>query len=273
MKIDTHQHFWKYHPVKDGWIPDEMSQIRKDFLPKDLNPLLESNDITGCVAVQAAASVDETNFLLKLASRNALILGVVGWVDFTDPDLRVQLKHFSNYPKFKGVRHLLQAYPAEYMLQANFIKGMSIFQEFNLSYDLLVSQDQLPQTIELVKRFPDQKFVLDHMAKPEISNGVSKNWKQLINELAENENVFCKLSGFLTETASFIWEPESFFPFFEVCLQAFGEDRLMYGSDWPVCLAAGKYEDTLENTKRFFSNNEGVLHKVMGHNAVQFYQL
>lgn len=274
MKIDSHQHFWEFDPVKDAWIPDEMSIIRRDFFPGDLQPDLKKNQIFGCVAVQAAPSEEETDFLLDLAAEYNFIKGVVGWVDFTSSDVEDRLGHYTRNPLFKGVRHLLQARPTDFMLKEDYLNGMSIFEKFNLTYDLLVSENQLPETIKLVEKFPDQKFVLDHMAKPNISGGVSSMWKAMITDLAGNQNVYCKLSGFLTETKKLNWKPEDFHPFFEVVDNVFGPDRLMFGSDWPVCLAAGEYQDVVKIVEDFFmGKSEIVLEKVMGQNASKFYQI
>lgn len=274
MRIDSHQHFWKFEKEKDAWIPDEMSVIRKDFLPEDLKPILEENKVKGCVAVQAAPTEEETKFLLSLANKHDFIKGVVGWVDFTKTNVEERLAYFSKDPKFKGVRHLLQAQPPNFMLQSQFLKGMEAFGNFNLTYDLLVLEDQLANTIELVSNFPNQKFVLNHLAKPKVSAGVSKNWKELFLKLGEKKNVTCKLSGLLTETENFSWKPEDFYPFLDLAIDAFGTDRLMFGSDWPVSLAAGKYNDTLEIIEAYLmTKNEIVIEKIMGLNAINFYQL
>ncbi|SKB71337.1 L-fuconolactonase [Salegentibacter holothuriorum] len=274
MRIDSHQHFWKFEKEKDAWIPDEMSVIRKDFFPENLKPVLERNKVDGCVAVQAAPTENETKFLLNLAKEYEFIKGVVGWVDFTGDNVEERLAYFSKDPKFKGVRHLLQAESANYMLQPEFLKGMEAFGNFNLTYDLLVLEDQLANTIELVSNFPNQKFVLNHLAKPNVSKGISKNWKELITKLADKKNVSCKLSGLLTETENFSWKPEDFYPFFDFALEVFGPNRLMFGSDWPVSLAAGQYADTLGIIENFLmTKNEIVIEKIMGLNAINFYQL
>ncbi len=274
MRIDSHQHFWKFDAVKDAWIPDEMWVIRKDFLPQDLRPILEESGVEGCIAVQAAPTENETDFLLSLSNKHDFIKGVVGWVDFTKTDVQKRLAYFSKESKFKGVRHLLQAHPADFMLQPKFLNGMEAFGNFNLTYDLLVLEHQLENTIELVSNFPNQKFVLNHLAKPQVTKGVSESWKKLILKLGSYENVSCKLSGLLTETENFIWKPKSFFPFFEVAFEAFGPDRLLFGSDWPVCLAAGEYYDTIKVIEKYFSaKDEIVIEKIMGLNAAKLYQL
>lgn len=274
MRIDSHQHFWKFEKEKDAWIPSEMSVIRRDFLPEDLKPILKENMVEGCVAVQTAPTEEETKFLLNLANKHDFIKGVVGWVDFTSDNLDERLVYFSKDPKFKGVRHLLQAQPANYILQPEFLKGMEAFGNFNLTYDLLVLEDQLANSIELVSNFPNQKFVLNHLAKPKVSAGVSKNWKDMILKLGEKKNVSCKLSGLLTETENFIWKPEDFYPFLDLAIEAFGTDRLMFGSDWPVSLAAGQYSDTLEIIEGFLlTKKERLLENVLGNNAINIYKL
>lgn len=274
MRIDSHQHFWYYHPEREGWIDDSMAVIRKDFLPQDLKPVLEKNNIEGCVAVEANDSEEESEFLLELAAKNPFIKGVVGWIDLSAENCEERLSYFAENTFFKGIRHTLQAETESFILSENFQNGISQLGKFNLSYDLLVYEHQLAAAIKLVKKFPNQRFVLDHMAKPQISIGPSEQWVSNIRELAGCGNVYCKLSGLVTETTGFNWNFEDFIPFLKVVADAFGQDKLMFGSDWPVCLAAGKYEDTFKIVKDFFSNHgEIVLEKIMGKNAIEFYKL
>lgn len=274
IRIDSHQHFWYYSPERESWIPDEMSKIRKDFLPMDLLPVLDKNRMDGCILVQADDSEVETELLLDFASRHSFVKGVVGWVELRSENVMERLIHYSENPLLKGIRHTLQAYPAAYMLEKPFKNGLGKLSQFNLTFDLLVLEHQLETAVELVKAFPQQTFILDHLAKPSISRGISRKWVHGINELGAAGNVWCKVSGFLVETENFNWAPEEFTPFFEVVFQAFGEERLMYGSDWPVCLAAGEYEDTLRPVEHFFSTKgENVLGKIMGENATLIYRL
>lgn len=274
MRIDSHQHFWNYDPERESWIPDTMAVIRKDFLPIDLKPVLEKNNIDGCVVVQADESEEESQFLLELAAKNAFIKGVVGWVDLCAENSEERLSYYAENPLFKGIRYILQAKKDEFILSPQFQKGIAQLEKFNLSYDLLVLERQLPTAIALVKKFPKQRFVLDHLAKPQISNGVSAEWENNIRKLGSCANVYCKLSGLLTETDDFKWKPEDFTPFLEIVFQAFGEDRLLFGSDWPVCLSAGKYEDALSIIEHYFATkSELALEKIMGQNAINFYRL
>ena len=274
MRIDSHQHFWYYNPEREGWITDQMSRIRKDFLPQDLKLVLEKNSMDGCILVQADDSEEETVRLLDFAADAPFVKAVVGWVDLTGDDCRERLEYYTRNEIFKGIRHTLQGVPEAVVLQDSFQRGIQLLSEFGLTYDLLIFQDQLPVATKLVKNHPHQAFVLDHMAKVQITSKVNPGWEAGIKELAKQENIFCKLSGFLVETEGLKWEPKSFDPFFEVVWNAFGEDRLMYGSDWPVCLAAGSYEDTVKLVESFFARKGSrALEKIMGKNAQRFYNL
>lgn len=269
MKIDAHQHFWQYDPERDTWIDETMQVIRRDFLPSDLQPVLEENRMDGCVAVQAGQSEDETEFLLKCAVENPFVKAVVGWVDLRSENVSGSLARFSGDPLFRGVRHIVQAEPDDFMLREDFRKGIGALEPFGLTYDILVYARQLPAAVDLVRRFPDQRFVLDHIAKPEISKGPDPEWTKNIRQLAESENVYCKLSGMVTETDNFKWEQEDFTSFLDIVTEAFGTDRLMFGSDWPVCLLSGTYGEVLKIVKDHFSRDE--LPKIMGENTAQFY--
>ncbi|MBT8291670.1 MAG: amidohydrolase family protein [Eudoraea sp.] len=275
MVIDSHQHFWKYDPVTYSWIDDSMKVLQKDFLPSDLRPILQNNGVDGCVAVQADQSERETDFLLKLARENEFIKGVVGWVDLRAEDVNKRLAHFSQNEKLKGVRHIVQEEPdPEFMLWKDFQNGIKHLAEFGLTYDILVYPHQLAAAVLLSRAFPEQKFVLDHIAKPRISEGLDKEWVYNIKELASNPNVSCKVSGMVTETANFQWQQEDFSPFMDVVLNAFGWRRIMYGSDWPVCLLGGNYKDVLTIVTDYISklsNNEKA--GIMGLNAIEFYSL
>ena len=275
MKIDSHQHFWNYDPAKYSWINDSMYKIRKDFLPSNLEPVLQKAGIDGTIAVEAFHSEKETEFLLAQAAEFQYIKGVVGWVDLYSGEVAQRLKHYSEDPLFKGVRHTVYDQKGEYLTDASFQYGIGELQKCGLTYDILIFEQQLPGAIELVKTFPEQPFVLDHMAKPQISpEGPSREWIKNIQELGRFENVYCKLSGLVTETPEFQWEPSDFSPFLEVVYNSFGQDRLMYGSDWPVSLSAASYEDTLNVIYGFFaSSGEVTTNKIFGGNAVKFYSL
>ncbi|MEC7619111.1 MAG: amidohydrolase family protein, partial [Bacteroidota bacterium] len=256
MRIDSHQHFWKFDPVRHAWIDSSMQNIAKDFLPKDLKPLLETNLMDGCIAVQADQSEIETQFLLRLAEENSFIKGVVGWVDLSAEDLSKRLEVFSKNPLFKGVRHVLQAEKEGFMLKDQFLRGISELKNFNLTYDILIYPNQLEEARLLIEKNPDQPFVLDHLAKPYIKQQKIKNWASDIKELAKYKNVYCKLSGMVTEADWNHWQFENFKKYLSVAFDTFGSDRLMFGSDWPVCLLAGSYEHVVKIIDLFIENLE-----------------
>ncbi|MGB5205149.1 MAG: amidohydrolase family protein [Eudoraea sp.] len=275
MVIDSHQHFWKYDPVRYGWIDDSMKVLQKDFLPADLGPILKDNEVDGCVAVQADQSEAETEFLLGLAAENKFIKGVVGWVDLRADDVDKRLAHFSQDKKLKGIRHIVQEEPdPECMLRKDFQNGIGHLAQFGLTYDILVYPNQLAAAVLLARAFPDQKFVLDHIAKPRISEGLDNQWVHHIKELGLNPNVSCKVSGMVTETKNFKWRQEDFSPFMEVVLDAFGWQRLLYGSDWPVCLLGGSYKEVITIVRDYISKlSDHERAGIMGQNAVNFYSL
>lgn len=274
MIIDSHQHFWRFHPVRDSWIDDTMKIIQRDFLPSDLEPVLKNNNVDGCIAVQADQSEDESNFLLNLAEENDFIKGVVGWVNLCDPNVDERLAHFSQSPYFKGVRHILQGEKPKFMLKEAFLNGIGKLSLFDLTYDILVFPHQLKSSIALVSKFPDQKFVLDHLAKPSIGSGKLGDWKNEIKELAKHTNVHCKLSGMVTEANWGKWSKEDFTPYLDVIFESFGTDRIMYGSDWPVCLLSGNYTEVLSITTNYIDQlSIQEQSQVMGLNAHEFYGL
>ncbi|WP_297796229.1 amidohydrolase family protein [uncultured Eudoraea sp.] len=275
MVIDSHQHFWKYDPVTYSWIDDSMAVLQKDFLPSDLAPILEKNHVEGCVAVQADQSERETGFLLQLAGENKFIKGVVGWVDLRAEDIHKRLAHFSRDKKLKGIRHIVQEEPdPEFMLRKDFQNGIRHLAQFGLTYDILVYPNQLAAAVLLTRAFPEQKFVLDHIAKPRISEGLDNQWMHHIKELALNPNVSCKISGMVTETSNFKWQQQDFTPFMEVVLDAFGWQRLMYGSDWPVCLLGANYKEVFTIVKDYISKlSDNERAGIMGLNAKEFYAL
>jgi len=274
MKIDSHQHFWQFDPIRDAWIDDTMSVIQRDFFPEDLQPLLTGNNIDGCVAVQADQSEVETEFLLDLAVNNNCIKGVVGWVDLIKENIEERLAHYAKRSLFKGVRHIAQGEADDFLLRADVQAGIGLLAKYDLTYDILVFARQLPAAIELVKAFPQQKFVLDHLAKPKITKGVDKEWQKNITILGKYPNVFCKLSGMVTETDNFKLGESDFSPFLDAIIAAFGMDRVMYGSDWPVCLLAADYRSQLSILQKYtadFSESDKL--KIMGGNAISFYDL
>ena len=250
MHVDAHQHFWIYNPEEYGWIDDSMSVIRRDFLPEDLIPELKENEFDGSIAVQARQSLEETQWLLDLADRSDKILGVVGWVDLSSSDVRSQLKRFTGNRKLVGVRHIVQSEPDErFLMRPDFLRGISQLEEFNLAYDILIYTKHLPVAAEFVKQFPRQRFVLDHLAKPPIREGKIEAWAEGIRRIADFPNVYCKLSGLVTEADWGGWNPEQIHPYIRTAIEAFGHDRLMVGSDWPVCLVAGSYRRVMNLVK------------------------
>jgi len=275
MIIDSHQHFWHYEPVKHEWIDDEMAAIRKDFLPADLKKVYQENGIDGCVAVQADQTLEETDFLLDLASKHDFIKGVVGWVDLRANNIEEVLQKYSTSKKLKGFRHVVQGEPDHnFLLTANFLNGIKALEKHNFAYDILVFPHQLGAVLEFVKRFPNQKFVIDHIAKPYIKDGFYEGWAVLMKEIANQENVYCKVSGMITEADYKSWTEEQLKPYLDLVFNAFGTERIMFGSDWPVCLVAGNYFEVKTIVTNFidgFSKTEQ--EAIMGKNAIQFYNL
>ncbi len=273
-RIDAHQHFWKYNPINHSWIDDEMANIRQDFYPEDLKPLLHENNIDGCVAVQADQTEEETDFLLRLASENDFIKGVVGWVDLRSENVQERLAYYSKYPLLKGFRHVLQGEEPEFMLHPDFKRGIAALKEFNFTYDLLLFPKHLKAALELVKENPDQRFVIDHIAKPAIKSGLMEDWEQDIRKIAKHKNVYCKVSGMVTEADYKNWTNETMTPYLDVVVDAFGTNRVMFGSDWPVCLVAASYNQMIGVVNEYFSrfNKEEQL-AFFGGNAIKFYQL
>ena len=275
MIIDSHQHFWQYEPLKHAWIDDNMVAIRKDFMPSDLEVVYRENDVDGCVAIQADQTLDETDFLLDLALENRFIKGVVGWVDLRAINLEDTLASYKDKEKLKGFRHIVQGEPdCNFLLRPDFLRGISILEKYNYTYDILVYPYQLGATLEFVKKFPNHKFVIDHIAKPYIKDGFYDGWAVLMNEIAKQEHVFCKLSGMITEADYNYWTANQIQPYMDLVLEVFGTDRVMFGSDWPVCLVAGNYSKVKSLTTNFISDlSADEQENIMGANAIKFYNL
>ncbi|MBV7531242.1 amidohydrolase [Chitinophaga sp. sic0106] len=275
MIIDAHQHFWKYDPVKDAWIDDTMEVIRKDFFPEQLLPMLQAHHFHGCVAVQADQSEKETAFLLDLANKHDFIKGVVGWVDLCSPDIEARLAHYAQFPRLKGFRHIVQGEPDPmFLLRDDFCRGILALAQYDFTYDILVYPKQLPAVVEFVKKFPNQRLVIDHLAKPDFKSGDIETWAAQMREIAASPNVYCKVSGLVTEADWENWHPDHFQPFLEVVLEAFGCDRLMFGSDWPVCLLAADYDTVKLIVTNYISKlTPAEQQKIMGGNAIAFYHL
>ncbi|ULC58048.1 amidohydrolase family protein [Flaviramulus sp. BrNp1-15] len=274
MRIDAHQHFWEFNPNRDTWIDDSMLVLQNNFLPKNLEKLLKENSFDGCIAVQADQSEEETNFLLQLSENNAFIKGVVGWVDLLDDNIEQSLIKFSSHKKFKGVRHIIQSESEGFMLQKEFLNGISKLKDFNLTYDILIYPNQLNEAYQLVQLFPEQKFVIDHIAKPPIKAGKIDKWAEDILKFSNCKNVYCKLSGIVTEANWKTWKADEFMSYLEVVFKTFGSKRLMFGSDWPVCLLAANYNEIVTLVEKYISNlplNDQAA--IMGKNALEFYNI
>lgn len=275
MTIDSHQHFWKYDAIKHDWIDDSMSVIRKDFMPSDLQLIYNENDIDGCVAVQADQTLEETNFLLELANENDFIKGIVGWVDLRADNIEEVLAYYSQFSKIKGFRHVVQGEADHnFMLRPNFLRGIAALEKYNFTYDILIFPHQLGAALELVQKFPNQVFVIDHIAKPYIKESFFAGWANMMLAIGQNKNVYCKLSGMTTESNYNSWTPEQIKPYMDLVLQAFGTDRILFGSDWPVCLVAGNYTKTKQLVTDFIAHlNPSNQASIMGENAIKVYNL
>lgn len=275
MRIDAHQHFWSYSAAEYPWIGKGMERLAHDHLPADLAPLAVAEGIAGTVAVQARQSLEESRWLLELADADPLIRGVVGWVDLRSTHVEDQLREVAEHPKFVGVRHVVQDEPdPRFLLGDSFLHGIRKLATFGLTYDLLLYPQQLPAAAEFVGRFPEQPFVLDHLAKPRIKAGELDPWRHDLKALAAHGNVHCKLSGMVTEAAWQGWKRADFTPYLEVALETFGPKRLMIGSDWPVCTLAADYADVIGIVGEFLAPLAAAEREAIeGGNAARFYAL
>jgi len=275
MWVDAHHHFWKYDPVEYSWINDAMRAIRCDFLPEDLQAEIAAAGVEGVVSVQARQTLDETRWLLTLAERHDFILGVVGWVPLIAPSIADELSPLAAHGKLKAVRHVLQDEPdPNFMLRDDFNAGIAALAPFKLAYDILIYERQLPRAIQLVDRHPEQVFVLDHLAKPRVRDGQMDPWRQNLHELARRPNVYCKLSGLVTEGDYRGWTRRQLFPYLETALEAFGPRRLMFGSDWPVCLVACDYPGWHDLVFDFIAPlSVAEQRRVLGETATEAYRL
>ncbi|MEY3205624.1 MAG: hypothetical protein RLZZ21_1955 [Planctomycetota bacterium] len=279
MHIDSHQHLWRYSSAEYPWIGAGMERIARDFLPADLAAVAKPQGIGGSVAVQARQSLAESRWLLERADADPFVRGVVGWVDLRSPDVVAQLEPLAAHPRFLGVRHVVQDEPdPRFLLGEAFVRGLMQLRRFDLTYDLLLYPEQLSAAVELVGMLPEQPFVLDHLAKPRIAQGAAwdgfADWRRDIEALAAHDNVCCKVSGMVTEAAWRRWKPADFVPYLDVVLAAFGPERLMFGSDWPVCLVAAEYADVVAIVRDFFSQvSSGEQARIFGDTATQFYGL
>jgi L-fuconolactonase len=275
MRIDAHQHFWRYTAAEYSWIDDAMATLRRDYLPADARREMSRAGFDACVAVQARQTLDETRWLLALADAHPFIAGVVGWIDLQAADARVQLAALSDRPKLVGLRHIVQAEPDDrFMLRPAFCAGIALLEEFDLAYDVLIYSRHLPAAVELADRFPSQRFVLDHLAKPDIRAGAIEAWERGVRDLARRPNVWAKLSGLVTEADWRAWTPGAIRPYLDVAFDAFGAERLMVGSDWPLCTVAGDYPRTMSVVVDYVAHRPA--HErdaVLGANAQRFWNL
>jgi L-fuconolactonase len=273
-RIDAHQHFWRYSPAAPGWIDETMAVLKRDFLPDDLWPLLDAEGFAGSIAVQARTDVSEAEWLLSLAAEHGFIRGVVGWVDLTSLGVERELERLAAHPRFVGVRHVVQSEPGGFMARVDFRRGIAALDRFGLAYDVLVYARQLTEAVALVRAFPRQRFVVDHIAKPDIKNKSFDAWARGMRELAASENTWCKLSGLVTEADWASWSPPDFWPYLDVVLEAFGPARCMIGSDWPVCTLAGTYRSVIAIVRDYIAvlspDEQAAIH---GGTAAAFYGL
>ncbi len=273
-RIDAHQHFWSYDPGRHAWITEDMKKIRRDFAPSDLEPLLQAHGFSGCVTVQVDQTEEETLQLVSLAETHPFIAGVVGWVDLRSEALPSRLDYFSKWKQLKGFRHIVQAESPGFLEQPGFIRGVQQLQAFGFTYDLLIYHNQLPEAAAFVAQIPDTKIVIDHIAKPSIATGDLDQWKKYMRVLAGHANVWCKVSGMVTEARWHDWKYEDFVPYLDAVVEAFGVDRLLYGSDWPVCNVAATYDEQFSIVDRYFSAfSDAEKRMVLGDNARGFYNL
>lgn len=274
MIIDAHVHFWKYDRQRDAWITNDMKTLQQDYLPEHLLPVLKRNEIDGVVAVQADQSELETHFLVEMAKTHGFIKAVVGWIDFREADIEKRLTYFSQYPVIKGWRHIVQAEPAGFLADSSFLKGIRLLQQYGYTYDLLIHEHQLAEAVTFARQLPEQPIVVDHMAKPAIDKKEFAAWEKGIRSLAALPNVYCKLSGLLTEANWKQWSAADFYPCLDVVMNAFGTQRLMFGSDWPVMLLSGIYVQWKSLIEKYMENLSGESKAaIMGGNAIDFYHL
>jgi L-fuconolactonase len=275
MHIDAHQHFWTYSAAEYPWIGPGTERLARDYLPPDLAPLVAAEGIDGSVAVQARQSVAESRWLLELAAAHPLVKGVVGWVDLQSERVGDDLDALAANPTFVGVRHVVQDEPdPRFLLGDAFVRGLRTLRQFGLTYDLLVYPQQLPAAIEIARLLPEQPFVLDHLAKPRIKAGDIEEWRRDIRALAARPNVCCKVSGLVTEAAWKRWQRADFAPYLEAVLEAFGPERLMFGSDWPVCLLSAEYREVVGIVEDLFARlTPGERGALWGGTAARFYGL
>ena len=273
--IDSHQHFWQVGRFEYPWMTKDLGVLYRDYLPADLAPVLKQNGVNKTVLVQASNSVAESRWLLDLADANSFIAGVVGWVDLTSADIDRQLDELTAHPKFKGVRHLVESEPSDdWLIQPFALSGLRQLSRYGLTYDLLVHTRHLKYVPQVVEAVPEVSFVIDHLAKPPIANNEIKEWSQALKPLASYPNVHCKLSGLVTEANWTSWQTDDLRPYVEYALELFGADRLMFGSDYPVCLLAASYDRVLDAFQEILEPlSDADREKIFSNNAAEFYRL
>ncbi len=276
LKIDGHQHFWQYDPTKHVWMNEAMGVLKTDYLPTDLAPLLQNCSLDGCVAVQANQAEEENTFLLGLAEQHPFIKGIVGWVDLQSENVEERLAYYKQFDVMKGFRHVIHdETDIDFMGRPAFLRGISLLKQYSYTYDILIFPKHLPNTLALVSAFPEQPFVIDHIAKPFIKTGENREaWYTALKAVAAHHNVSCKISGMVTEADWQNWQPSDFTPYIDRIVELFGIDRIMYGSDWPVCTLAATYAAQFGLVKNYFSQfSASEQEQVFGGNAVNFYNL
>ena len=275
MIIDAHQHFWHYDPTRCAWITDAMAMLRRDFLPSDLEPELAQNGVDACVLVQVEQSERETEFLLQLGDRSEKIAGVVGWIDLASLNIVEKLRQYTRFKKLRGFRHIVQDEPDDrFLLREEVVRGVQALNDFGYTYDILIYPKQLPAAVELVLRLPEQRFVVDHLAKPMIRENILEPWASQMRAIAKFPNVYCKVSGLVTEAKWESWEEKDFWPYLDVVCEAFGAKRLMFGSDWPVCLLASNYSEVKQLIECYAQNFSSLeREQIFGGTAAHFYGL
>ena len=272
MKIDAHQHYWQFNPQRDSWIDETMAVLQRDFLPPHIHGEMKQRDFTGSAAVQAAENDEETQWLLSLAAQYNWIQKVIGWVDLAADNIDATLEGYASEKRLAGFRQILQSRPPEYLADSGFRRGIAALRKFEYTYDVLIFPQHMPETIRLVRDFPEQLFVIDHLAKPAIRNGEIAVWEDNLRQIARCENVYCKISGLVTEADWRAWKPSQLLPYIEVALEAFGANRLMFGSDWPVATLAASFSqvvDVIQSSLEHLSSSEQQM--IMGGTASQFY--
>jgi L-fuconolactonase len=274
MTIDSHVHFWKYDPVRDSWINDEMKVLQQDYLPIHFESIARRNGIDGVVAVQVDQSEVENHFMMELAKTNPWIKGIVGWIDLRGESLNERLQYFSQYPIIKGWRHIVQSEADDFLLQKDFQEGVSRLHQAGYTYDILIYHRQLPAAVDFIHHLPEQKLIIDHCAKPEIGTGEMKEWKSSMREIAQNKNIYCKVSGLFTEAKWKNWSAADFYPYLDVVFEAFGTKRTVFGSDWPVILLSGIYVQWKSLLEKYLENiPQEEKEDFFGKNAMEFYSL